>query len=152
MGKNKNWCTTCTKKHFPPTGKKCPVNIEKQKQEKAAVNVTVEESSDVRDSLLGHNVSKSLASAGCSTKGGTRKKDLFVAGPSAPGHDDLCASSSADLTDTEEEEGSSDIQARILQELQRMNSRLDVVEQQVGKKASRSSKDNGKKTEVKYCL
>ena len=53
MGKNKNWCTTCTKKHFPPTGKKCPVNIEKQIQEKAAVNVTVEEGSDVWDSLSG---------------------------------------------------------------------------------------------------
>ena len=122
MGKNKNWCTTCTKKDFPPTGKKMPCKHRKHKQEKAAVNGTVEESSDVRDSLLGHNVSKSLASAGCSTKGGTHKKDLFVPGPSAPGHDDLCASSSADSTDTEE--GNSDIQARILQELQRMNSRL----------------------------
>ena len=73
---------------------------------------------------------------------------MFVAGPGAPGHDDLCTSSSADSTDTEEEEGSSDIQARILQELQRMNSRLDVVEQQVGKKSSRSSKDNEKKRKL----
>ena len=74
MGKNKKWCTTCTKKHFPPTGKKCPVNIEKQKQEKAAVNVTAEKSSDVQDSLLGHNVSKRLASAGFSTKGALARR------------------------------------------------------------------------------
>ena len=144
MGKNKNWCTTCTKKHFPPTGKKCPVNIEKQQKDKAAVNVTVEEGSAVRDSLSGHTVSKSLASAGCSTKGSTCKKDLFVGGPGALGHGDLSASTSADSTDTEEdEEGgtSGDIQVKILHELQRMNSHLNVVEKQVAKK-SRSSKDS----------
>ena len=143
MGKNNNWCTTCTKKHFSQTGKKCPVNIEKQKQEKAAVNVSVEEGSNIWDSLLGQTVTKSLALAGCSTKVGTHK-DLFVVGPGTPGHGDLCASSSADSTDTEEEEDSGDIQARILQKLQRMNSCLDVVEQQVGQKSSRLSKDHKK--------
>ena len=125
MGKNKNWCTTCTKKHFLTTGKKCPVNIEKQQKQKAAVNVTVEEGSAVQDSLLGQTVSKSLASAGCSTKGSTHKKDLFVGGPGALGHGDLSASTSADSTDTDEEEKeetSGDVQARILHELQRMNS------------------------------
>ena len=79
MGKNKNWCTTCTKKHFPPTDQKCPVNIEKQ--QKAAANVTVEEGSVVRDSLSGQTVSKNLALAGCCTKGSTHRKDLFASGP-----------------------------------------------------------------------
>ena len=143
MGKNKNWCTTCTKKHFPPTGKKCPVNIEKQ--QKAAANDTVEEGSVVRDSLSGQTVSKSLASAGCSTKESTHKKDLFVSGPGALGHGDLSASTSADSTDTDEEaEASSSVQAKILHELQRMNCRLDVVEQRVAKK-SRPKKDSEKR-------
>ena len=142
MGKNKNWCTTCTKKHFSLTDKKFPVNIEKQQKEKAIANVTVEEGTAARDSLSGQTISKSLASAGCSTKGSTHK-DLFVGGLGALGHGNLSASTSADSTDTddEEEETGGNVQAMILHELQRMNSRLDVVEKQVAKK-SRSSKDS----------
>ena len=107
----------------------------------------MEEGSAVRDSLSGHTVSESMASAGCSTKGSTCKKDLFVGGPGALGHGDLSASTSADSTDTEEdEEGgtSGDVQAKIHHELQRMNSRLNVVEKQVAKKSISSKDSRGK--------
>ena len=143
MGKNKNWCTKCTKKHYPPTGKKCLINIETQHLEKSSGSMAVEEDDVVRDCLSSCKVTKSLATAGCSTKTSTTKKDLFVDGPGAPGHGDLSDSSGADSTDLEEDSG--DVQVRILQELQKMNSRLDVVEKQVAGKSSKSKKDTRKK-------
>ena len=87
MAKNKNWCTNCTKKHYPPTGKKCPFSMEKQDLEKASDSVVVEADDVVRDCLSSHKVTKSLA--GCSTKSSSTKKDLFVNGPGVPGHGDL---------------------------------------------------------------
>ena len=143
MGKNKNWCTKCTKKHYPPTGKKCIVNTETQHLEKAAGSVAVGEGDVVQDCLSSRKVSKSLATAGCSTRASTTKKDLFVDGPGALGHGDLSDSSGADSTDSEED--SVDVQARILQELQKMNSRLHVVEKQVAEKTSKAKKDTRKK-------
>ena len=83
MGKNKNWCMKCTKKHYPPTGKKCLINMETQHLEKAPDSVAVEEDDVARDCLSSRNVSKSLATAGCSTKTSTTKKNLFVDGPGA---------------------------------------------------------------------
>ena len=68
---------------------------------------------------------------------------MFANGPGAPGHGDLSDSFSADSTDSEEDSG--DVQARILQELQKMNSRLDVVEKQAAGKACKSKRDTKKK-------
>ena len=143
MGKNKHWCTKCTKKHYPPTGKKCLMNMETQHVEKSSDSVAVEEDDVVRDCLSSRKVTKSLATAGCSTKTSTTKKDLFVDGTGAPGHGDPSDSSGADLTDSEEDNG--DVQAKIFQGLQKMNSRLNVVGKQVAGKASKSKKDTRKK-------
>ena len=110
--KTKNWCTKCTQKHYPPTGKKCPMDMVKQDLEKTSVSVVVEEDLVVQDCLSSRKVSKSLATAGCSTKTSTAKKDLFVNGSGVPGHDDLSDSLDADSIDSEEDSG--DVQTQNL--------------------------------------
>ena len=33
MGKGKTWCRLCEKIHFSPTGKRCPIHLDKEDRE-----------------------------------------------------------------------------------------------------------------------
>ena len=108
--------------------KKCPINIEKQKLEKAS------------DSVSSHKITKSLASAGCSTKANTNKKDLLL------GLMPLVILNSMHLRVLTRQWC---VKAWILQEQEKMNSRLDVVGQQVAGTSSKTSNNIRKK---KLCI
>ena len=110
--------------------------------EKASDSVAVEEDEVLWDSLSSHKITKSLASAGCSTKANTNKKDLLL------GLMPLVILTSMYLRVLTRQWG---VKAWILQEQEKMNSRLEVVEQQVAGKSSKTSKNIRKKKLCTVC-
>ena len=113
--KNKNHCSKCHSKHYPPTGKKCQNVVENVKNDpsNSVLPVTSSDSdSDVRDSGVGaFNVDMG------GMKKVTRQKDCFVKRVSTPGHSR--PSDQADNSETSEDEHpSGGLQALILKELQ----------------------------------
>ena len=121
--KNKNYCSTCHEKHIPPTGKKC--QLKKQPDmELASVNGaqlrSIASDSDVPDSGVGaFNVNMSAMK----TK---KQKDCSVRKAVVAGR---ATSSDEDAETSEDDQHSSGgLQALILQQLQRVASQLDAVE------------------------
>ena len=111
--KNKNHCSKWHSKHYPPTGKKCQNVMDKVKNQPST--------SDGRDSGMGvFNVDMGKRKV-------TQQKDCVVRKVLNPGQ-----ARPSDHTDTsdasEDEPPSGGLEALILKELQRVNSRLDVVE------------------------
>ena len=129
MGKHKGWCTNCRGRHYPPTGKKCKIQA-------------MSESEDSQEELYEDNSpttvtrnQKSQKSAGEKKKksgGSSAQSDggqnFKVKGTMVPGH-----SSASDQEDQPKTDGScaGDVQVQILQELKRVNKRLDAVEERV---------------------
>ena len=142
MGKGKTWCRLCGKKHFPPTGKRCPIHLNKEDG-----GSTVQKVSKQKDSQL-NPVTKSSAVAGRSTSTSTPKLDLSVKRGLSPSHTDQSASDGANST--AKDGAHSGIEGKILAELQRMGN--DRVEDQMaGAAAGHSSVRDKKLSTVNKC-
>ena len=129
MGKNKNKCWACSQKHYPPTGKNCVFAKKNQERDQPAVDIPSE--NDARDSSSSKVVNR---------KSVAPEKDSVVRRGYSSGH--------ASRSDTEEESsmeegGQPDMQQKILSELQKVSSRLQVVESQMALDQG-SSRKNGK--------
>ena len=127
--KNKNYCSKCHSKHYPPTGKKCQVMMDNITNDPSTsvhpVNSSGDSDSDVRDSRVGAvNVDMGVK------KKITRQKDCSVRRVSTSGQSR--PSDQADDSETSEDEHpSGGLQTLILKELQRVNHRLDDMEAKV---------------------
>ena len=123
--KNKNYCSKCQSKHYPPTGKKCQSAMEKLKNQPSAgvdpVTASSDSGSDGRDSGMG------AFNVDMGKKKVTQQKDCVVKKVLNPGQ--ARPSDHTDDSDTSgDERPSGGLEALILKELQRVNSRLDDVE------------------------
>ena len=149
--KHKGYCTVCNERHLPPTGKKC---VKKQQQEELQTGLL--DSSD--DLSMDTHVSTVSTSAkkqkrmSTSTKSGpapvTKGQNCKVNRAKAPGlgGDLHCSEASSD------EEMTGDVQVLILQQLRKVNKRLDAVEDQVAGAADSTSahgKDGTKLSKLK---
>ena len=128
MGKHKAYCWACQDRHFPPTGKKCQ-NVEKVKNDELQTPSEVKKSRGgrSRDSQSNKQVISSVLALD-KVSSVTHEKDSHAKRVLNPGH--------LDQSDTDEdedlaEEAAGNVQSRILEELKKMNARLDVVEHQV---------------------
>ena len=118
MGKNKNKCWACSQKHYPPTGKNCV--FAKKNEEAAQAVLEVPSENDARDSSSSKVVIK---------KSVALEKDSVVNRGYTSGH---TSSSDTEEEDSSMEEGGQrDMQQKILSELQKVSSRLTVVEAQM---------------------
>ena len=142
MGKHKGWCSKCTKRHFPLIGKKCQeiVNEQSSADEMPVKPKKKKGVSDARDSQLSKN---SLVSP-MSLHGpslATQKQNFKVKRALTPGLANQSGSEDdSDLTDG----GSASHQVKILDELRKVSSRLDSVEDQVAEGGRRHRRE-GKK-------
>ena len=142
MGKHKGWCSNCNKRHFPPTGKKCEEIFNEQS---AAEEMSVKSRKkkgviDGRDSQL----SKSKVMSPMSLHGQssvTQKQDFSVKRASTPG---LEGQSGSEDDMESADGGSASLQFKILEEIKKVSSRLDVVEHQVAEGGQRRRQE-GKK-------
>ena len=131
MGKNKNWCTVCLLKHYSPTGKKCQNKNKSDSEQSDVVNSGVSNDEQVNQDLLSKKKSKASKGAVKRTSTtATGKKDLLVKKALASGQLDLSGSGN-DLAAAPDAQQSSDLQLLILKQLQKVNDRLDHVEEQV---------------------
>ena len=131
MGKNKNWCTICLLKHYPPTGKKCQNKSKSDSEHSDVVNSGMSSDEQVNQDLLLKKKSKASKGAVKRTRTtATGKKDLLVKKAFASGQLDLSGSGD-DLVAAPDAQQSSDLQLLILKQLQKVNDRLDHVEEQV---------------------
>ena len=142
MGKHRGWCSKCNKRHFPPTGKKCQEVIYEQSTADETMVKPKKKGNkiDGRDSQL----SKSKISSSMSPHGQpsvAHKHDFHVKRASTPGLEDQ--SDSEDGSDSADG-GTASLQLKILGELKKVSSRLDVVEQQVADGGQRRCQE-GKK-------
>ena len=148
--KNKNHCLKCHSKHYPPTGKKCQVVMDKTKEEPSVnmnpMTTSSESDSDGRD--LGVGARKVDIGA---RKKITKQKDCSVKRVLTPGPSRTSDQSEGSET-SEEEHPSGGLQALILKELQRVHHRLDDVEAKVqnSRRRNRNSKDCSKLSSSKY--
>ena len=139
MGKNKNKCWACSQKHYPPTGKNCVFAKEKQDAEQAVVEIPSE--NDARDSSSSKVVVKRKPVA--------PEKDSVVKKVYTAGH---AGYSDSEDESSMEEGGQLDMQQKILSELQKVSSRLQVVKSQMASgQGSSKIKDGQKLSTVKKC-
>ena len=137
---NKNRCWACSQKHYPPTGNNC---VFAKQQEAGQVAVKVPSENDTRDS--------SLCKVSVQKKTVVPEKDSVVKKVYTSrqyGHSDSEEESSMD------EGGQLDMQQKILVELLKVSSRLEVVESQmaVGQGSSKNTQKYGQKlSTVKQC-
>ena len=124
--KNKNRCSKCGDKHYPPTGKKCTLWQETVKDNVTTVNKSHKGSSTVPDITMGpgnsFNKHKSPKKV---TGSSTVPKTTMGPGNSSVTH----KSPKTDLELSSEEEDA--VLLQILKQLKRVNDRLDAVEEKV---------------------
>ena len=145
--KNRNYCSKCHSKHYPPTGKKCQNVMDKLKNQPSTsvdpVTLSSDSGSDGRDSGMG------VFNVDMGKKKVTQQKDCVFKRVSNPGQ--ARPSDHTDGSDISEDEcPSGGLEALILKELQRVNSRLDVVEATVQghRQHRRRDKDTQKLSKV----
>ena len=130
MGKNKKWCNVCEDRHIPPTGKKCTMakNMQKNVSDVSGqISSTNPDSSSVdSDSSSDHVVrtKKSTVSAKKAPGGGQNSN---VSGAMPPG----LHSQAGGEQPTEDDSLAGDVQVLILRELRKVSKRLDVVEERM---------------------
>ena len=144
MGKHKGWCTNCKVRHYPPTGKKCKIQAitdsEDSSEESCQDSSPVNTNHDVTVQKGSVNKKKSGGKSAQSVGGQNSK----VKGTMVPEH-----SSASEQEEQPKADGScaGDVQLQILQELRRVNKRLDAVEEKVatdGSDRQQHRKDNSK--------
>ena len=136
MGKNKNRCWPCSQKHYPPTGKNCV--FVKEKQQLAAEVPSEDDARDSSSSKVSPH-KKSVASEKDSVV-----QKVYTSGQRSHSESDGGESSM-------EEGGQLDIQQKILVQLEKVSSRLEVVESQMGGGTRLQKEESKAWTEVKYC-
>ena len=153
MGKQRKLCHRCNEKHYPPTGNKCSRPLEdpttdqevgKSKQEKSgAIRKSKDYQSDINSS------SRSMSLHGRSSV--AQQPDCSVKRALAPGLEDQ--SNSEESFESTGEDSSQHVQLRILEELKKVNHRLDAVEDQVAERRQRrdSSRDTKLSTVKTKC-
>ena len=100
MGKHKGWCSKCTKRHFPPTGKKCQEILnELSSADEMPVKSKKKKVTEVRDSQLSKNsILSPMSQHGPSSA--IQKQDCKVNRASTPGLADQSGSEDdSDSTD-----------------------------------------------------
>ena len=151
MGKHKGWCALCNDRHYPPTGKKC--QLEKQSGQESEHLDHCVNSLNPRPSSGAQDSKASSKKRGKTTKSATHpskdKLDFTVVKAIA-----LQGDSDSEMTTEErvvektgkEPIGVDDVQVLILQELKKVRSRQDMVEEQVAddKKESVRRRDSAK--------
>ena len=140
MGKNKlRWCNVYEDRHVPPTGKKCVIHEKVTKQtpqvsklmDKASFDgSTCAESDSSQDIVV-----KTKKCAVIKMKAQVGGQNSKVNGATAP----WPYSTSEDEQQNQEHSLDGDVQVLILQELRRVNSRLDTVEEQIAGNGMSSS-------------
>ena len=129
MGKHKGWCTNCRGRHYLPTGKKCKIQAmsesEDSQEELYEDNYPTIVTQDQKSQKSCGEKKKKSGGSSAQSDGGQNFK---VKGTMVPGH-----SSASDREDQPKTDGScaGDVQVQILQELKRVNKRLDAVEKRV---------------------
>ena len=141
MGKNKVRCWACEQKHYPPTGKNCAAakkKVEELKVVDVGDHMSSSENED-RDSLSSYVVKQKNVSAAGKTSRSSKKSKAARS-----------ADTDSDAGDSMDEGGQRDMQRQILDQLQKMNSRLQVVESQMGDKQGHKKKcgSKGQKTKL----
>ena len=120
-GKNKNNCSACGQKHYPPTGKNCK---NAQKGDEATTSAALASSVDERYSFPECTMSSKKGVKG--SKNAVAREDSHVKRAQYSS-----VESNSDHEEALEKRVSSDVQGQILKELKRMSSRLNTVEEQV---------------------
>ena len=134
MGKTKYLCSKCGQKRFPPTGKKC---VFKDSEDNNVAGITVK--------LRSKN--KKGSSLMQATKTPISKSDTLLSDSDTSSDEEVDSSvdSPSESSDTDHKEAkqpmagtstSQNIQVQILKELQRVSSRLEVVENKVADTAA----------------
>ena len=147
MGKTRYLCSKCGQKHYPPTRKKCNQNLTSN--------------SDPKDSVS-KGKKKQAGKSHMSDDGGLNCKSnsygSLLSVPAALEESDPQSSEVSSEASSEDEgtdQASTDIQSQILQELQKVNARLDAVEGRVAaghqQTAMRGQKDT-KLSTSKCCV
>ena len=131
MGKNKNYCSMCEDRHYPPTGKKCQQKFSPDSDEG---NSTAQKVGPTKKSKNCQS-SKHVKAGPVSPHGQppvTHKKDFYVKTPMAK-HLGNSSDSGEDSSSSDDGDQNQQtvLQMKILTELQKVNARLDVVEDKV---------------------
>ena len=129
--KNKNFCSKCFEKHAPPTGQKCTQGQDGQTKDSTVPKkkIVKKHNPNVISSSDNDSVSDSFSSDEV-----TKQSDCSANRGVAPGKhrpSDHPKSRKQGSSSEEEDTTTTDTQALILQELRRVNSRLDAVEERV---------------------
>ena len=146
MGKHKNKCWACQEKHYPPTGKNCQrVRSETDAEESSGSTAGVKSKKE-RDSLSDSVMSSKKAVFTCKKSLVNRELYSSVKRVSTPGKN---ARSDTDKEENRAGEACTPdgVQLQILKELQKVNTRLDIVEGRVAEvtSSSRKGKQKGQK-------
>ena len=122
MGKSKYLCSKCNEKHYPPTGKKC--QCQKDSSEQCVVN----KKSSVKGKKSHGSEVGGLDCSSYSHGSPSLRSDEVTFGKTAATHSE---------GDTSEDDSPQDtVQHKILKELQRVNARLDAVEDRLDNPSS----------------
>ena len=122
MGKSKYLCSKCDERHYPPTGKKC------QRQRDSIEQCIVSKKSTVKGKKSHGSEVGGLDSSSYSHGSPSWRSVQVTPGATAVTHSDY---------DTSEEDKPQDtVQHKILKELQRVNARLDAVEDRMDNPSS----------------
>ena len=128
MGKNKNKCSKCKKRHYPATGKNCTMQSSDGDSDDSIL-LPVKQKKVKTDSKMGKNASASGSLPGCPLD--APKKDLvYDKRVKTPGQGDQSIEQEVQFS-SEEEQGKETVQMKILAELRRVHDRLDDVEMKV---------------------
>ena len=152
--KNKNYCTKCRERHIPPTGSKCKKTMTLHSENELSpvpstsksVSAVSPKKNNKKVRHRSHDKGKTVTS--CSDSKSDKKRKKKTANQqncSESSSDDFYHHTSGSQQDTsaseEEDTVQPDVQQLILQQLQRVNKRLDAVESQV---AGTSTQDKDK--------
>ena len=133
---NKNKCSKCGNKHYPPTGKKCMVwqeaeqSTEVEESTSDMGSTTVPSNSTVKQNSYVKQKSSNPAKGSSTVPSATREARNSFDKHKSPTEDDKLSSEEEDT-----------VSLQILKQLKRVNDRLDAVEEKVADVVSGDSKD-----------
>ena len=125
MGKSKYSCAKCGQKHYPPTGKKCNQSLMSSPDPKDSVSVGKGKKKQTSKSHMSEDGGLNCNSNSCGSL------PTVLAALDRSGLQSSEASSEASSGDEGTDQASTALQSQILKELQRVNARLDAVEDRV---------------------
>ena len=144
MGKTKYLCTKCGQKHYPPTGKKCVKSVSSMSDPKDSVISSKGKKNQTNKFHMSEGEELNCESNSC----GSLQLDAAALDSS-----DQDSVSEASSEEDSSQKASADVQLQILKELQRVNSRLNAVEERVAaghQETSVLGQKNSKLSTFKY--